>query len=113
VCIFWEEFGLISERMTLSELVRYFLYLGAFGFGSGLVIIPFLTARRRAAIRLVERSPIPRRRCRGDDHPGPVVITVAFIGFLVAGLAGAIMAAIGIFLPVYFFTIVPAPCGNE
>jgi len=41
--------------------------------------------------------------------PGPVVITVAFIGFIVAGLAGAVMAAIGIFLPVYLFTIVPAP----
>ena len=41
--------------------------------------------------------------------PGPVVITVAFIGFLVAGLAGAIMAEIGIFLPVHVFTIVPAP----
>jgi chromate transporter len=41
--------------------------------------------------------------------PGPVVITVAFIGFLVAGLAGAVMASIGIFLPVYFFTIIPAP----
>jgi len=41
--------------------------------------------------------------------PGPVVITVAFIGFLVAGLAGAIMASIGMFLPVYVFTIVPAP----
>jgi putative chromate ion transporter len=41
--------------------------------------------------------------------PGPVVITVAFIGLLVAGLAGAIMAAIGIFLPVYLFTIIPAP----
>src|SRR5262249_2841232 len=41
--------------------------------------------------------------------PGPVVITVAFIGFLVAGLAGSNMAAIGIFLPVYIFTIVPAP----
>jgi chromate transporter len=38
-----------------------------------------------------------------------VVITVAFIGFLVAGLAGAIMASIGIFLPVYLFTILPAP----
>jgi chromate transporter len=38
-----------------------------------------------------------------------VVITVAFIGFLVAGLAGAVMASIGIFLPVYVFTIVPAP----
>jgi chromate transporter len=41
--------------------------------------------------------------------PGPVVITVAFIGFIVAGIAGAVMAAIGIFLPVYLFTIVPAP----
>ena len=41
--------------------------------------------------------------------PGPVVITVAFIGFLVAGFAGAVMASIGIFLPVYVFTIVPAP----
>jgi chromate transporter len=41
--------------------------------------------------------------------PGAVVITVAFIGFLVAGLAGAVMASIGIFLPVYLFTIVPAP----
>jgi chromate transporter len=41
--------------------------------------------------------------------PGPVVITVAFIGFLVAGLAGATLAAIGIFLPVYVFTVLPAP----
>jgi chromate transporter len=41
--------------------------------------------------------------------PGPVVITVAFIGFLVAGTPGAVMAAIGIFLPVYVFTVIPAP----
>jgi chromate transporter len=41
--------------------------------------------------------------------PGPAVITVAFIVFLVAGLAGAVLASIGIFLPVYLFTIVPAP----
>jgi chromate transporter len=41
--------------------------------------------------------------------PGPVIITVAFIGYLVAGTAGAIVASIGIFLPVYIFTIVPAP----
>jgi chromate transporter len=41
--------------------------------------------------------------------PGPVVITVAFIGYLVAGLSGATLAAIGIFLPVYIFTIFPAP----
>jgi chromate transporter len=40
---------------------------------------------------------------------GPVVITVAFICFLVAGFASAVMASIGIFLPVYLFTILPAP----
>jgi chromate transporter len=41
--------------------------------------------------------------------PGPVVITVVFIGYLVAGMLGSAMAAIGIFLPVYVFTIIPAP----
>ena len=41
--------------------------------------------------------------------PGPVVITVAFIGYLVAGLAGAILAAIGVFLPVYLVTVLLAP----
>ncbi len=41
--------------------------------------------------------------------PGPVVITVGFIGFLVSGLPGAIVAAIGTFLPCYLFTIIPAP----
>src|SRR5439155_614858 len=41
--------------------------------------------------------------------PGPVVITVAFIGFLVAGFPGATVAALATFLPCYFFTILPAP----
>jgi chromate transporter len=41
--------------------------------------------------------------------PSPVVITVAFIGYLVAGWQGATVAAAGIFLPVYALTVVPAP----
>jgi chromate transporter len=41
--------------------------------------------------------------------PGPVVITTAFIGYLVAGPAGAVMAALGVFLPCYLFVIIPAP----
>ena len=41
--------------------------------------------------------------------PGPVVITVAFIGYLVAGLAGAVVAALATFLPCYLFTVLPAP----
>src|SRR6185369_3680185 len=41
--------------------------------------------------------------------PGPVVITVGFIGYLVAGLSGAIVAAVATFLPCYLLTIIPAP----
>ena len=41
--------------------------------------------------------------------PGPVVITVAFVGFLVAGLLGATAAALGVFLPCYLLVIIPAP----
>jgi len=41
--------------------------------------------------------------------PGPVVITVGFIGYLIAGLPGAVVAALGTFLPCYLFTVLPAP----
>jgi chromate transporter len=41
--------------------------------------------------------------------PGPVVITVAFIGYLVSGTAGAFAAALGVFLPVYLFVVVIGP----
>ena len=41
--------------------------------------------------------------------PGPVVITTAFIGYLVAGFSGACVAAIATFLPAYLLTIIPAP----
>ena len=41
--------------------------------------------------------------------PGPVVITVGFIGYLVAGFPGACVAALATFLPCYLFTILPAP----
>ena len=41
--------------------------------------------------------------------PGPVVITVGFIGYLVAGPAGAVVASLATFLPCYLFTVIPAP----
>ena len=41
--------------------------------------------------------------------PGPVVITVGFIGYLVAGFPGATVAALATFLPCYLFTVLPAP----
>jgi len=58
---------------------------------------------------MARRPTIPRRRRRRHDHPGPVVITTAFIGYLVADLPGAVVAAVATFLPAYLLTVFPAP----
>jgi len=78
-------------------------------FGSGLAIIPFLQQGVVQQFGWLTEHQFLDAVAVAMITPGPVVITVAFIGFLVAGLAGAVMASIGIFLPVYLFTIIPAP----
>jgi chromate transporter len=94
---------------TLATIGLYFAEAGAFVFGSGLAIVPFLYGG------VVERFGWLNDRQFLDAvavamiTPGPVVITVAFIGYLVAGPLGALLAAIGVFLPCYLFVIVPAP----
>jgi chromate transporter len=94
---------------TLWTIGLYFAEAGAFVFGSGLAIVPFLHGG------VVERFGWLTDRQFLDAvavamiTPGPVVITVAFIGYLVAGPAGATVAALGVFLPCYLFVIIPAP----
>ncbi len=93
----------------LRQILVYFAQGGAVVFGSGLAIVPFLHGgvvqqfgwlTERQFIDAVAVSMIT---------PGPVVITVAFIGYLTAGPPGAIVAAIGVFLPVYLITVLVAP----
>ena len=93
----------------LAEILLFFTKAGAFVFGSGLAIVPFLHQGVVQQFGWLNEHQFLDAVAVAMITPGPVVITVAFIGFLVAGLAGAVMAAIGIFLPVYVFTIVPAP----
>jgi len=93
----------------LTEILLFFTKAGAFVFGSGLAIIPFLHQGVVQQFGWLNENQFLDAVAVAMITPGPVVITVAFIGFLVAGLAGAVMASIGIFLPVYVFTIVPAP----
>ena len=78
-------------------------------FGSGLAIVPFLYQGVVQQFHWLNERQFTDAVAVAMITPGPVVITVAFIGYLVGSLPGAIMAAIGIFLPVYLFTIVPAP----
>jgi chromate transporter len=94
---------------VLGQILLFFTKAGAFVFGSGLAIIPFLQQGVVQQFGWLNEHQFLDAVAVAMITPGPVVITVAFIGFLVAGLAGAVMASIGIFLPVYVFTIVPAP----
>ena len=93
----------------LAQIGVFFAKAGTFVFGSGLAIVPFLYAG------VVHDHPWLTERQFVDAvavamlTPGPVVITVGFIGYLVAGLPGACVAAFGTFLPCYLFTILPAP----
>ena len=94
---------------VLVQILLFFTKAGAFVFGSGLAIIPFLQQGVVEQFGWLNEHQFLDAVAVAMITPGPVVITVAFIGFLVAGFAGAVMASIGIFLPVYLFTILPAP----
>jgi chromate transporter len=97
-----------GDQVVLQILV-FFAKAGAFVFGSGLAIVPFLHQGVVQQFGWLSEQQFIDAVAVAMITPGPVVITVVFIGFLAAGLAGAVAAAVGIFLPVYLFTIVPAP----
>jgi chromate transporter len=98
-----------DSQDILAQILLFFTKAGAFVFGSGLAIIPFLQQGVVQQFGWLNEHQFLDAVAVAMITPGPVVITVAFIGFLVAGLAGSIMASIGIFLPVYLFTVIPAP----
>lgn len=94
---------------TLAQILVFFTKAGSFVFGSGLAIVPFLQQGVVHDLGWLNEHQFLDAVAVALITPGPVVITVAFIGYLVAGVAGATLAAVGIFLPVYVFTIIPAP----
>ncbi|MBA3555065.1 MAG: chromate efflux transporter, partial [Gemmatimonadales bacterium] len=93
----------------LGRILAFFTYAGAFVFGSGLAIVPFLYGGVVTEHRWLTDQQFLDAVAVALITPGPVVITTGFIGFLVAGLSGATVAATATFLPAYFFTIIPAP----
>ena len=99
--------GAVSSSV-LSEIFWYFAAAGAFVFGSGLAIVPFLHGGVVKEMHWLSEQQFLDAVAVAMITPGPVVITVAFIGYLVAGLAGATVAALGVFLPCYLFVVVPA-----
>ncbi len=94
---------------VLLEILWFFTKAGAFVFGSGLAIVPFLYGGVVQHHHWLNDKQFLDAVAVAMLTPGPVVITVAFIGYLVAGLAGATAASIGVFLPVYLFVVIPYP----
>jgi chromate transporter len=99
----------LGGQHVLLQILTFFTKAGAFVFGSGLAIVPFLHQGVVQQFGWLTEQQFIDAVAVAMITPGPVVITVVFIGFLVAGLLGAIAAGVGIFLPVYLFTIIPAP----
>lgn len=93
----------------LVQLWWFFLKAGAFVFGSGLAIVPFLYGGLVKEHQWLNEQQFLDAVAVAMITPGPVVITVGFIGWLVGGFSGAIVAALATFLPCYLFTIIPAP----
>ena len=94
---------------TLGQLAWFFTKAGAFVFGSGLAIVPFLYGGVVTQYGWLDERQFVDAVAVAMITPGPVVITVGFIGYLVAGVTGAVIAAIATFLPCYLLTILPAP----
>jgi chromate transporter len=102
-------FGTFGVNGTLSEIFLYFAKAGMFVFGSGLAVVPFLYGGVVQGHHWLTDHQFVDAVAVAMITPGPVVITVAFIGFIVAGVPGATAAALGIFLPVYLVVVLLAP----
>jgi chromate transporter len=95
------EFGL--------PLGLFFLKVGSFIFGGGLVIIPLLEAEVVQELHWLTTQEFINGVAIGQLSPGPVVLTAAFVGYKVAGLLGALVSTIAIFAPSFAFIMLAAP----
>jgi chromate transporter len=98
-----------ADEGTLWRIATFFTEAGAFVFGSGLAIVPFLRGGVVEQFSWLNDQQFLDAVAVAMITPGPVVITVAFIGYLAAGPLGAALAAVCTFVPCYVFTVLPAP----
>jgi chromate transporter len=90
-------------------LTLFFLKVGSFIFGGGLVIIPLLETEVVEKFHWLTTTEFINGVAIGQISPGPVVLTAAFVGYKVAGFLGALVAAIAIFTPSFAFIMLAAP----
>jgi len=101
--------GDVPLGAMLGKLFTFFLKAGSLTFGSGLVIVPFLEKGLVQQTGWLNEREFLVAVAMGMMSPGPVVITATFVGYLVAGFWGALVATIGIFLPSFLLVLIVAP----
>ena len=101
--------GLAGDGNLLLQLGLFFTKAGAFVFGSGLAIVPFLYGGIVTEHHWLNDKQFVDAVAVAMITPGPVVITTGFIGYLIGGLPGACVAAAATFLPCYLITVIAAP----
>src|SRR5438874_9705711 len=99
----------VATVATVGILFVFFLKAGAFVFGSGLAIVPFLYGGVVVKFHWLTEPQFVDAVAVAMITPGPVVITSAFIGFLVAGILGAVVAAAAVFAPPFLIVVFGAP----
>jgi chromate transporter len=102
-------FAWTGSGASLGSLALFFIKAGAFTFGSGLAIVPFLHEGLVDNHHWLTEQEFVDAVAMGLITPGPVVIMATFAGYLVFGITGAVVATVAVFLPVYFFVVAPGP----
>jgi chromate transporter len=103
------QFAPPASSSILGKLLLFFLKAGSLTFGSGLVIVPFLEHGLVQQFGWLDQRQFLIAVAIGMISPGPVVITATFVGYLVAGFWGSLVATIGIFLPSFLLVLIAAP----
>ena len=98
---------LTGAGVPLGALAVFFVKAGAFTFGSGLAIVPFLHEGLVEDFGWLREREFVDAVAMGLLSPGPVVIMATFAGYLALGLVGAVVATAAVFLPVWVFVVVP------
>ena len=96
-------------EFSLLPLFLFFVKVGSIVFGSGYVLLAFLQADLVAHWHWLTTTQLLDAIAVGQVTPGPVFTTATFIGFLLAGLPGALIATAGIFLPSFVLVAVSSP----
>ena len=101
--------AVVAVPFSLTTLFLFFLKVGAVLFGSGYVLLAFLRTDLVDRLHWLTQAQLLDAVAVGQVTPGPVFTTATFIGYILGGFRGAVVATLGIFLPSFFFVSISGP----